>query len=80
MLRPGIEIDASRSWALGWEIRHTPRGDLFQHQGGQRGAQAFAAASLPHRSGYVIFTNSDNGWKVFYDKQFTAAMDAILFG
>lgn len=80
MLRPQINIDASHSWALGWEIRHTPQGDLFQHQGGQRGAQAFAAASLARRSGYVILTNSDNGWKVFYDKRFVAAMDRILLG
>lgn len=80
MLRSQINIDASHSWALGWELRHTPRGDLFQHQGGQRGVQAFAAASLARRSGYVILTNSDNGSKVFYDKRFVAAMDRILLG
>src|SRR3972149_3133762 len=80
MLRPQIKVDAANSWALGWEIRHTPQGDLIQHQGGQSGVQAFAAASLARRSGYIILTNSDNGWKVFYDKRFIAAMDKIILG
>ncbi|MEQ1691211.1 MAG: serine hydrolase domain-containing protein [Gemmatimonas sp.] len=80
MLRPQITVDATHSWALGWEIRHTPQGDLFQHQGGQRGVQAFAAASLERRSGYIIMTNSDNGARVFYDARFIAAMDKILLG
>ena len=80
MLRSQITVDATHSWALGWEIRHTPQGDLFQHQGGQRGVQAFAAASLARRSGYIIMTNSDNGARVFYDARFIAAMDKILLG
>ena len=42
---------------------------------------ALCAAAEPERhSGYVILTNSDNGWKVFYDKQFVAAIDRILLG
>lgn len=80
MLRAQIKVDASHSWALGWEVRHTPQGDLIQHQGGQRGVQAHVAASVARGSGYVILTNSDNGWKVFYDKRFIAVMDKILLG
>lgn len=78
MLRPQVKVDASHSWALGWEVRHTPKGDLIQHQGGQSGVQAFAAASTARRSGYVILTNSDNGWKVFCDKRFISATDKII--
>jgi CubicO group peptidase (beta-lactamase class C family) len=78
MLRPQVTVDASHSWALGWEIRHTPAGDLIQHQGGQSGFQAFTAANVERRSGYVILTNSDNGYKVYYDKRFTGVMDRFL--
>lgn len=40
--------------------------------------QAFTAASVDRRSGYVILTNSANGWKVFYNAQFVALIDQIL--
>jgi CubicO group peptidase (beta-lactamase class C family) len=78
MLRPQVHVDGPRWWALGWEINDTPRGRLFQHQGGQAGVQAFTAGSLERRSGYVILTNSDNGWKVFYDERFVALLNEIL--
>jgi hypothetical protein len=78
MLRPQVHVEGPRSWALGWEINDTPRGRLFQHQGGQAGVQAFTAGSLERRSGYVILTNSDNGWKVFYDERFVALLNEIL--
>jgi CubicO group peptidase (beta-lactamase class C family) len=78
MLRPQVTVDESKSWALGWEIQRTPDGTLIQHQGGQAGFQAFAAASVDRRSGYVILTNSDNGWKVFYDARFVALINHIL--
>jgi len=78
MLVPQIHVEGPKSWALGWEINETAGGPLFQHQGGQAGAQTFTAASLRRRSGYVILTNSDNGWKVFYDKRFVALANEIL--
>ena len=79
MLRPHVKVDAASSWGLGWQIRHTPAGDLIQHQGGQAGVQAFTAASVARKSGYVILTNSANGSKVFYDERFTALISALLF-
>jgi CubicO group peptidase (beta-lactamase class C family) len=78
MLRPQVHVEGPKSWALGWEINDTPGGRLFQHQGGQAGAQAFTAASLERRSGYVILTNSDNGWKGFYDERFVGLANEIL--
>jgi CubicO group peptidase (beta-lactamase class C family) len=80
MLRPHVKLDDAKSWGLGWEIRHTPRGNLIQHQGGQAGVQAFTAASVERQSGYVILTNSANGWKVFSNDRFTAAADRLLLG
>jgi CubicO group peptidase (beta-lactamase class C family) len=80
MVRPHTKVDETSHWALGWKIQHTPRGDLFQHHGGRKGTQAFASASLERKSGYVIMTNSDNGWKVFFDEKFMAAANRFLLG
>jgi CubicO group peptidase (beta-lactamase class C family) len=80
MVRPHVKVDAATSWALGWQVRHTPQGDIIQHQGGQGGFQAFTAASVARRSGYVMLTNSANGSKVFYDEKFSGVMDRFLFG
>lgn len=80
MVRPQVKVDETSSWALGWKIQHTPQGDLFQHHGGHKGAQAFASASLGRKSGYVVMTNSDNGWKVFFDEKFVEAVNRFLLG
>lgn len=79
MVQPQVTVDADSSWALGWQVRMAPAGVVIQHQGGQRGVQAFAAASVARRTGFVILTDSDNGWKVFYDDAFKAAVDSELF-
>jgi CubicO group peptidase (beta-lactamase class C family) len=78
MLRPQVRVDKSSSWALGWEVRHTPARDLIQHQGGQRGFQAFTAAAVDRKAGYVVLTNSDNGWKVFYDERFSELVNRLI--
>lgn len=78
MLRPQVKVDRSNSWALGWEIHQTPRGNLIQHEGGQPGFLAFTAASVERRSGYVILTNSANGWKVFLNDRFVSLVNQIV--
>ena len=78
MLRPQVKVDGAKSWALGWELQHTPDGTLIEHQGGQSGFQAFAAASVERQSGYVILTNSESGWKIFYNEGFVALINHIL--
>jgi CubicO group peptidase (beta-lactamase class C family) len=78
MVRPHVKVDDSTSWALGWQIRHTNNVNLIQHQGGHRGFQAFAAASVEGKSGYVVMTNGESGWKVFYDAVFGKVMDRFL--
>jgi CubicO group peptidase (beta-lactamase class C family) len=64
MIRPQVKVDDSHSWALGWEIYHGPKGDLIMHGGNQKGFHAFAVASVERKSGVVIMTNGDNGWKL----------------
>jgi CubicO group peptidase (beta-lactamase class C family) len=78
MLRPHAKVDDSKSWALGWEIERVPQGTLIEHEGGQTGFLAFTAAAVDRKSGYVIFTNSANGWKVFFNKQFVSLINRIV--
>jgi hypothetical protein len=60
MLRPQIRRNDTSSWALGWEINHTPDGDFLRHGGGNPGYACFVAGSVERRSGYVIMTNGEN--------------------
>jgi CubicO group peptidase (beta-lactamase class C family) len=60
MLRPQVKRNSQSSWALGWEINHTEKGDFLRHGGGNPGYSCFVAASVARKSGYVIMTNSEN--------------------
>lgn len=64
MVQPQIKVDDKHSWALGWEVYHGPKGDLILHGGNQSGFHAFAVASAERKSGMVIMTNGDAGWKL----------------
>jgi len=60
MVRPQVRRNAESSWALGWEINHTKDGGFLRHGGGNPGYSCLVAASVEHRSGYVIMTNAEN--------------------
>jgi len=60
MLRPQIRRNDTSSWALGWEINHTPHGVFIRHGGGNPGYACLVAGSVERRSGYVIMTNGEN--------------------
>jgi len=60
MLHPQAKRTAESSWALGWEINHTPDGDFIRHGGGNPGYACFVAGSVARKSGYVIMTNAEN--------------------
>jgi len=62
MLRPQVKRNPESSWALGWEIEHTKNGDFIRHGGGNPGFQCIVAASVEKKSGYVMMTNSENGY------------------
>jgi CubicO group peptidase (beta-lactamase class C family) len=59
---PGAAPGPSR-WALGWQVL-TGDTPVIGHGGNQPGFNAYAAVSVPNRSGYVIMTNGDNGYAV----------------
>ena len=60
------------------EVQQTPQGNLIEHEGGQTGFLAFTASAVDRKSGYVILTNSANGWKVFLDKCFVSLLNRII--
>jgi hypothetical protein len=60
MIRPQVMVDASSSWALGWQIFHGESGDVISHGGDNPGFKAFVVASVPRRAGWVILMNGDN--------------------
>lgn len=86
MLRPQIrleeqqKIDGASSWALGWAIQERKTGNVIVHSGGQDGFKSLTMASVKRRSGFIILTNGDNGWKVFHNQTFLQVMDGLLAG
>jgi CubicO group peptidase (beta-lactamase class C family) len=60
MIRPQVRVDATSSWALGWQVIHGKFGDVLSHGGDNPGFKAFVVASVAQKSGWVIFMNGDN--------------------
>lgn len=71
MLRPQVKVEVGQGysiwWALGWRVARTAAGDLVSHGGDQTGFHSTSEFSVAGRSGYVILTNGENGWKVIQD-------------
>jgi CubicO group peptidase (beta-lactamase class C family) len=84
MLRPQIKlsgtekIDGADSWALGWAVQERKTGNVILHSGGQAGFQCLTMASVDRKSGFIVLTNSDNGWKIFHNPAFGELMDRLL--
>jgi CubicO group peptidase (beta-lactamase class C family) len=72
MLRPQIKVQDgpgfSIFWASGWKIAKTSElGELVSHGGDQPGFHSLAEMSPARKSGYVILTNGENGWKLIQE-------------
>jgi CubicO group peptidase (beta-lactamase class C family) len=78
MLRPQVKVSDSTSWALGWEIQHTPTGNFIMHGGDNKGFHAFVAASVERKWGVVIMTNSENGNQVIVKLILGETMQRLL--
>ena len=84
MLRPQVKLDAqpkidgASSWGLGWAIRERENGNWIVHSGGQAGFRSLTVASVDRKSGFIILTNGDNGWKVFKNETFVATVNKLL--
>ena len=66
------------SWALGWQVVPTMDGSVIAHGGDVEGSHSFAVASVSRRSGYVIMTNGENGWKLTHQLITAAEMHRLL--
>ena len=70
MLRPQVNVPVPpdspfrSSWALGWQILHTDNGDLICHGGDNDGFHAMHVASVNRKSGFVVMTNGEYGYKM----------------
>ena len=66
------------SWALGWQVVPTTDGSVIAHGGDVEGSHSFAVASVSRRSGYVVMTNGENGWKLTHQLITAAEMHRLL--
>ena len=86
MVRPQIRlpkeraIDGASAWGLGWAIQERPTGNVILHSGGQTGFRTLTMASVKRKSGFVIFTNSDNGAKICYDIPLGTMLTPLIAG
>jgi CubicO group peptidase (beta-lactamase class C family) len=72
MLTPQIHVEDgpvySVSWGIGWKVtRSAEFGVLVSHGGDQSGFHSLAEMSPSRRSGYVILTNGELGWKLIQE-------------
>jgi CubicO group peptidase (beta-lactamase class C family) len=66
MLRPQVKVDDLTSWALGWRIQHTDKGNFIMHGGDNKGFHACVLASVERKRGFVILTNGENGNQIIW--------------
>ena len=82
MLRPQVTFrnrtEGADAWALGWGIQHKANGDFIRHGGSNPGFQALVAATVRSKSGFIIATNSDNGYEVIKRLVASEAMQQFI--
>ena len=78
MLTPQVKVDPTVSWALGWAVAHPPGGDVIFHAGGITGAHCLAMASVPRKSGIVVMTNGQNGYRLIEKVKTSGAAGKLL--
>lgn len=81
MLRPHVRLEGSEppsSWALGWQIFHSPGRDFVYHGGDNRGFHCAAVGSVAGRSGFVAMTNGDSGPTVLRNVLMLESMQEFL--
>jgi CubicO group peptidase (beta-lactamase class C family) len=79
-LDPAAKIDGADSWALGWAVQERPTGNVILHSGGQSGFRSLTMGSVERRSGFVIFTNSDGGGHICFDRRLGELLTPLLAG
>lgn len=72
MLRPQVHVEDgpgySVSWGLGWKVTRTDKfGVVVSHGGDQAGFHCHAEMVPERKTGFVLLTNGENGWKLIRD-------------
>ena len=78
MVTAQVKVDETVSWALGWAVAHPPGGDVIFHAGGITGAHCLAMASVPRKTGIVVMTNGQNGYKLIEKLKTSDAVAKLL--
>lgn len=81
MLAPAVKVPDDphdSSWALGWQVFPAEEGNVIAHGGDGAGFHSFAAASVSRKSGFVIMTNGENGWRLLRELGAGTDMSRLL--
>lgn len=65
MVTPVVALNRALSWGLGWGIQHDEQGTLLWHWGANNSFRNFTIADQVHGRAIVVFTNSENGPRVY---------------
>jgi CubicO group peptidase (beta-lactamase class C family) len=65
MSTPGVRLNSALSWGLGWGIQRDEHGEVLWHWGANNSFRNFVIADPPHGRAVVVFTNSENGPRLY---------------
>jgi CubicO group peptidase (beta-lactamase class C family) len=65
MITPAVRLNSALSWGLGWGIQRDEHGEVLWHWGANNTFRNFVIADLQNRRAVVVFTNSENGPRLY---------------
>jgi CubicO group peptidase (beta-lactamase class C family) len=80
MIKPHVLIRQDNHMGLGWAVKLNFRGKepVINHEGADRGIHSLAFWLPQSKEGLIIFTNGDNGYKLFQEMVETRWRDGTL--
>ncbi len=65
MFNPVVRLNSALFWGLGWGIQRDEHGEVLWHWGANNSFRNFVIADVPNRRAVVVFTNSENGPRLY---------------
>jgi CubicO group peptidase (beta-lactamase class C family) len=65
MSNPAVRLNSALFWGLGWGIQRDEHGEVLWHWGANNSFRNFVIADVPNRRAVVVFTNSENGPRLY---------------